>query len=123
MSISSDRNGFSSQGRVVVAVTMPSRRERIKELLKDSKAPLSAEDIIAILSEDTNVSVIYEDLQHVAKSVRATSKGSECLAMFPPTCKACGFTFRKLKKPKRPSHCPKCKSERVNPPQFKIVSR
>jgi len=101
---------------------MPSRRERVKELLRDSKVPLSAEDMIAILNEDASVSVIHEDLQHVAKSVRAASKGSECLAMFPPACKACGFTFRKLKKPKKPSRCPKCKSERVTPPQFKIIA-
>nr|MDO8100726.1 transcriptional regulator [Candidatus Njordarchaeota archaeon] len=100
---------------------MPSRRERIKELLKDSKVPLGAEDIVVILNEDTSVSVIYEDLQHIAKSVRAASKGSECLAMFPPTCKACGFTFRKMKKPKKPSHCPECKSERIAPAQFKII--
>nr|MDO8133664.1 hypothetical protein [Candidatus Njordarchaeum guaymaensis] len=102
---------------------MPSRRERIKELLKDSKAPLSAEDIMAILNEDTSVSVIYEDLQHIAKSVRAASRGSECLVMFPPICKVCGFTFRKLKKPKKPSRCPECKSERVTLPQFRIIAQ
>jgi predicted Zn-ribbon and HTH transcriptional regulator len=102
---------------------MPSRRERIEELLKDSKVPLSAEDIIAMLNEDANVTVVYEDLEHIAKSVRASSRDSECLAMFPPTCKVCGFTFQKLKKPKKPSHCPKCKSERVNPAKFKIMAR
>jgi predicted Zn-ribbon and HTH transcriptional regulator len=102
---------------------MPSRRERIKQLLKESTVPLTAEDIITILNEDTSVSIIYEDLQHIAKSVRATSKGDEYLAMLPPTCKACGFTFGKLKKPKKPSRCPQCKSERVTLPQFKIITR
>ena len=104
-------------------MTMPSRRERIKELLKDCKVPLSVEDIVAMLNEETSVSVVYEDLQHIAKSVRATSKGSEFLAMFPPTCRACGFKFQKLKKPKKPSRCPKCKSERDTPPQFKVIAR
>jgi hypothetical protein len=104
-------------------MVMPSRRERIRQLLRETKNPLSAEDIVALLGEHTDLKSVYEDLQHIAKSVRGESKGEERVVMIPPTCRACGFTFKRPEKSKPPSHCPKCKSERITSPLFKIVTR
>jgi hypothetical protein len=102
---------------------VPSRRERIKQLLRQTNNPLSVEDIVALLGEHTDLKSVYEDLEHVAKSVRGESKGKEYLAMIPPICRVCGFTFKGLQKPKTPSRCPKCKSERNTSPLFKIVTK
>jgi len=108
---------------VAAVMMMPSRRERIQQMLKDSKNQLSAEDIAALLGERIDPDTIYEDIEHVAKSVYAESGGEESVIMFPPKCRACGFIFRGLKKPRRPGRCPKCKSERVTPPLFKTMER
>jgi len=97
-------------------------REKIIRALRESPQPLTAEDIIALLGvEDLKPKDIYEHLKHVAKTVK--SKGDEVLVMTPPSCKSCGFTFKDLDKPKKPSKCPKCKSQRISPPAFKIISR
>jgi len=97
-------------------------REKMIRILRESPQPLTAEDIIAVLSlEDLTPKDLYEHLKHIAKTVK--SKGEEVLVMVPPRCRSCGFTFKDLDKPKKPSRCPKCKSERISPPAFKIVSR
>lgn len=92
------------------------------KILRDSSKPLTAEDIITLLGlVDLKPREVYEHLKHIAKSVRA--KDHEVLVMIPPSCRSCGFTFTNLDKPKKPSKCPKCRSERIAPPAFKIVSR
>ncbi|MEM4577091.1 MAG: hypothetical protein QW701_06595 [Candidatus Nezhaarchaeales archaeon] len=97
-------------------------RERIVRLLKSRKEPLTVEDIIILLDlKNLKPKDVYEHLRHVAKTVRA--QGNEVLAMIPPSCKQCGFIFTNLDKPKKPSRCPKCKSERITSPAFKMVSR
>jgi predicted Zn-ribbon and HTH transcriptional regulator len=108
---------------VMIIMVMPSRRERIKRLLRETRNPLSVGDMVALLGEHTDLKSVYEDLQHVAKSVYGESKGRECVVMVPPKCRACGFTFKGLKKPKIPGRCPKCKSERVTLPLFRIASK
>lgn len=108
---------------VVIRMLMPSRRERIRQLLRGTKNPLSVGDIVALLGEHTDLKSVYEDIEHVAKSVHGESKGKEYVIMIPPTCRACGFIFKRLGKPKVPSRCPECKSERVTSPLFKIVTK
>ncbi|MHC1629148.1 MAG: transcriptional regulator [Candidatus Nezhaarchaeales archaeon] len=99
-------------------------REKIVELLRKADEPLTADDIILLLDlEDTRPKDIYEHLKHIAKTVRAQSNNREMLVMIPPSCKSCGYTFTNLNKPKKPSKCPKCKSERISPPAFKIISQ
>lgn len=96
-------------------------RERMTKLLKESSEPLTAEEIATLLGlTDLKPKDVYEHLKHIAKSVRA--RGHEVL-MLPPSCRSCGYVFTSLDKPKKPSRCPKCKSERIAPPAFKIVSR
>jgi len=43
--------------------------------------------------------------------------------MVPPTCKTCGYVFKDLDRPKRPSRCPRCRSERISSPLFIIQPR
>ncbi len=94
-------------------------REKILELLMNSDEPLSVDDIARELGMDPRESrEIYRHLEHIAKTARA--KYGKTLLMEPPTCRKCGYVFRNLKKPRKPSKCPKCGSEWIEPPKFII---
>ena len=88
------------------------RRTEIIEMLK--KEALSAQEICTIYR--VILSEIEEDLEHIAKSVRPEFE----LRMYPAVCRSCGFVFKERSKIKRPSKCPKCKSESIDFPFFKI---
>ncbi|MEM1509447.1 MAG: hypothetical protein QW291_07295 [Thermofilaceae archaeon] len=95
-----------------------SRREQIIELLSLTAKPLDVKQIASALGiKPSEIKIIYEDLAHIARSLRGTSS---ILLMEPPSCLSCGYTFKDLNKPKRPSKCPKCKSERISNPRFII---
>lgn len=96
------------------------RREKIIRLLLESTSPLSVKDIAIFLGIDPrNSKLIYEDLMHIAKSVRRRHKGRNLL-MLPPMCSNCGYIFKEMKRLKTPSRCPRCKSEQILPPRFII---
>ncbi|MCS7385316.1 MAG: transcriptional regulator [archaeon GB-1867-005] len=99
-------------------------REKIMQLIKVSNEPLTVNDIITILDlNPSRRSEIYEHLMHIAKTIRARSRGEEQLVMIPPRCKNCGYIFTSLKKAKKPNRCPKCKSERITPPAFMMTRK
>jgi hypothetical protein len=54
-------------------------------------------------------------LEHLQKSAGANG---ETLVVDPATCLGCGYAFRDRDRLSRPSRCPKCKSERIDPPRF-----
>ncbi|MFZ8782857.1 MAG: transcriptional regulator [Desulfurococcaceae archaeon] len=97
-------------------------RERIIELLRSTSRPLTAREIIEVLGVNITDREVYEHLAHIAKTIRSRSQGREVLLMEPPTCRKCGYVFKDLEKPKKPSRCPRCKSEWISPPRF-IISR
>lgn len=98
-----------------------SRRERIIELLSTTEVPLDVGQIAEALGIDSrSAKMLYEDLEHIARSLKGSGM---ILLMVPPACKACGYVFKDLEKPRRPSKCPRCKSERVTSPRFIIKAR
>lgn len=101
-------------------MTYQTVREKIIELLINTETPLTAEEIISALGLKITSKDVYEHLEHVAKSVRRAYRNTYVLVMVPPTCRSCGYVFKDLEKPRKPSKCPKCKSERITPPAFKI---
>ena len=106
---------------VSVSSDFKSLRERIIQVLLDAERPLSVEEICRALGLPRGSErEVYEHLAHVAKTVRRIYGGRMALLMEPPACKGCGFIFKDLEKPKRPSKCPRCKSERIEPPRFMI---
>jgi predicted Zn-ribbon and HTH transcriptional regulator len=99
-------------------------RERILKLLYETGGALTAEEIISLLGqEDLTVKDVYEHLDHIARTVKTRSKGREYLGMEPPYCRKCGYVFKDLSKPKKPSRCPRCKSEWINPPRFMVLRK
>ena len=94
-------------------------REKILKLLSETEKPLSVDEICSILGLPLNErDRVYESLVHIAKTVRRRSGGRKQLLMLPPQCRNCGYIFTKLDKPRKPSKCPKCKSERISSPKF-----
>lgn len=98
-------------------------RERIIKILMETKEPLDAYTIALEVGLDPNISEkeVYEHLTHIAKTIRRQSKGKLLLYMIPPQCRNCGYVFKDLRKPRKPSRCPRCKSQRITPPLFKIM--
>lgn len=96
-----------------------SRREKIMRVLSETNRPLTVNEIAAAIGiyDPREVKSIYEDLKHIAKTVRR--KGG-VLYMESPQCANCGYVFKNLTKPHKPSKCPRCRSERILPPRFTI---
>jgi predicted Zn-ribbon and HTH transcriptional regulator len=94
---------------------MPTRRESIILLLEEATNPLSVTEICAVL-DIKNRALVYEDLKHIAKSVKA--KARELIAA-PASCGKCHYVIRENPL-KKPSRCPKCKSEWIIAPTYII---
>ncbi len=94
---------------------MKTRRERITLLLEESDHPLTAQDIAEALGLE-NRNVVFEDIEHIAKSLKREGKQ---ILIRPATCGKCGYIFSP-KSAKRPSRCPKCKSEWILLPGYLI---
>lgn len=59
-------------------------------------------------------------LEHLARSLPHQGRALE---VEPARCIACGFTFESRKRMGRPSRCPQCRSERIDPPRFRVRPR
>lgn len=56
--------------------------------------------------------VIESHMEHVGKSV------GRKFEVLQPWCADCGYKFKDRSKSTKPSRCPMCKSEMINPPRF-----
>lgn len=61
---------------------------------------------------------IAHHLEHLERSLRGTGGR---LQVEPASCVACGFVFRKRERLTRPTSCPLCNSERIEPPRFRVA--
>jgi len=96
------------------------RRERIVEVLRRAERPLSVREIAERLGLDVSPRELYDDIAHAARSLWRRSGGRERIVVVLPKCRNCGFEFRDLNRLRKPSRCPRCKSERIDPPKFFI---
>jgi transcriptional regulator len=89
-------------------------RQRIAELLRGEE--LTAHE----LSQRASVPEreVAEHLVHLEHTLR---HGAQRLRTAAAHCIACGFVFEARQKHGRPSRCPRCKSERLAPPRFRIT--
>jgi predicted Zn-ribbon and HTH transcriptional regulator len=60
---------------------------------------------------------VADHLEHLQKSIEALG---EKLVLHPAGCVACGYAFADRTRFKKPSRCPKCGRERIDPPAFSI---
>jgi predicted Zn-ribbon and HTH transcriptional regulator len=98
---------------------MSTRREIIAELLERTEHPLTAEEICEELDIKKR-SIVYEDIDHISKSVKRENKE---LLIRPAICGKCQFAFKVGKTAKAPSKCPKCRSQWILAPAFVIRYR
>jgi len=95
---------------------MPTRREEIAILLEETEYPLTAQDLCEMLDIKKR-SIIYEDIDHIARSVK--NQGKQVIVS-PARCGKCQFIFKNTKTAKAPTKCPKCRSEWIISPSFLI---
>ena len=88
-------------------------RERIAHALRE--AQLTAHEISARASVQERD--VAEHLKHLELSLTHSGEQLRTLA---PHCIKCGFEFNQRERHSRPGRCPRCKSERISPPRFKI---
>ena len=60
---------------------------------------------------------------HVAHLARSLRHGDERLEVDPARCLDCGYAFRDRRKHTRPGTCPKCRSQHLAAPVFRIARR
>lgn len=97
-------------------------RKRVLKILEERDEPVTVNDIMRELGlKPSYRKLVYESISHLAKSIRRMSKGRKVLVMRSPYCLNCGYVFKNLKRVRKPSKCPRCKSERIMPPAFLIM--
>lgn len=91
-------------------------RSALREALR--AGPLGARELsarIGISEKD-----VAGHLEHLARSLR---RGGERLVVDPARCLGCGFAFTERTRLSKPSRCPACKSQRLEPASFSIRAR
>ena len=63
-----------------------------------------------------------EAAEHLGHALRSLGQ-SERLGESPAGCMGCGFSFRKRRCLTTPSRCPRCRSERIRPAEFRVEER
>jgi len=91
-------------------VTDATTRQRIAAELRE--AALTADELSTAVGAPT--AAVYDHLDHVRASL-----DDETLLVAPPTCRSCGFDGFDDRLA-HPSRCPDCRSERIEPPAFRI---
>ncbi len=61
---------------------------------------------------------VYDHLSHISRSVASQKQK---LVITASRCVLCGYDFETRKRFTRPSRCPKCKSERIEEPTYRII--
>ena len=90
-------------------------RSALRETLREG--PLTARDLSARVG--IGEKEVFGHLEHVARSLRHSS---ERLRVEPAQCLACGFVFKERTRLSKPSKCPACRSQRMDPPRFVILT-
>ena len=91
-------------------------RQEIVEQLR--QGPLTARELSALVH--IREKEVIEHLAHVERSLRDSE---ERLALDPAECLACGYRFEERRRLTKPSACPRCRAQRIDPPVFRLEAR
>lgn len=99
---------------------VPERAETVRSALRETLRV--GQHSLRELSQQLGVSErdLLDHLEHLARSL---PHDGERLAVDPPRCLACGFSFEQRTRLKRPGRCPACKATRISQPTFAITAR
>lgn len=93
---------------------MQTTRRRIIELLEEREC--GALDISRALGVEEKE--VYLHLPHIARTAASRKKK---LVIIPSDCISCDFVFKSRTRFKKPGRCPRCGSERISEPGYRIV--
>jgi len=96
---------------------LPERHETPRKALERHlrRESLSAGALARLL--DLREAEVVAHLEHLERSLRG--RGGR-LAVDPPRCRSCGYAFPGRRRLGRPSSCPRCRHQRIEPPAFRI---
>jgi len=91
-------------------------RRSILDCLQEG--PLTARELSALVQ--IREKDVIPHLEHLEKSLR---RSGQRLAIQPSECLQCGFRFEKRRRMSKPSACPRCRCQRIDPPVFRLESQ
>jgi len=94
---------------------MMTRRQKIIKLLEERDYSVSELALMLEIRGKGSKKIILDDIKAIANVVKREGK---VLLIQPAQCKKCAFIFKP--EIRIPSRCPKCKSEWIEEPRFKI---
>ncbi|MBK6921828.1 MAG: transcriptional regulator [Deltaproteobacteria bacterium] len=92
-------------------------RAALRETLRGAR-PLTALELSSLIGIASKQ--VGDHLEHLRKSLAGSD---EQLVVAPARCNGCDYVFEQRDRMSRPSRCPRCKSERIEPPRFRIETR
>lgn len=98
------------------AVASETPRQAIRRIL--ATGPHTTYELSALVHAPERE--IASHLEHLARSLQ---RGDERLEVEPSQCRGCGYVFRERQRLSRPGACPKCRSQHVSAPVFRISRR
>jgi transcriptional regulator len=96
---------------------MATNPQRLREALTGA-SPRTVKDLSGELSLSER-----DVAQALEKLARSLARGPLELRVEPPRCIACGFEFSDRSRAARPSRCPECRAERIQPARFWIEAK
>ena len=61
---------------------------------------------------------VYDHLSHISRSVASQKQK---LFIVPSECLGCDYEFESRKRFRKPGRCPRCRSERISEPRYRIA--
>jgi len=89
-------------------------RQSILDCLEEG--PVTARELSALVR--IREKDVAPHLEHLEKSLRRSGKR---LVIEPAACQECGFRFEKRRRFTKPSACPHCRCQRIDPPVFQLA--
>ncbi|MBC8073997.1 MAG: transcriptional regulator [Deltaproteobacteria bacterium] len=93
------------------------------ETIRDAlRAALTGDRSLTALELSSLVGIAHKQVdEHLEHLQRSLAGAGDELVVEPARCTSCEYIFKDRTKLGRPSRCPKCKGERVEPPRFRIA--
>jgi predicted Zn-ribbon and HTH transcriptional regulator len=99
----------------------PQPRERTRTLRQEilqhlGAAPLTTHQLSALVR--IREKDVIPHLEHLQRSLRHSKSK---LVVEPAECMDCGFRFEDRRRLTKPGGCPRCRSQRIEPPSFRLT--
>ena len=95
---------------------LPERRQTIRQAMLEqlARGPLTLRQLSTLLRQSEKE--LLPHLEHLQRSLRRERGGR--LQIEPAECLGCGFRFEQRRRLSKPSACPRCREQRIEPPRY-----